>query len=863
MPAPEMTSAAWRLLLLAVALLGCWAVSPVQAHAVDARKCRTIREPQKAKVATEISFSQKRPEFVEVSQVTTIEVPNRSGGEVDDLILSPDAPDYRRALRCLLLGQSASRKINLNVWHPEWRSTDDQPVTHKGAVVVTYESWNLIRSAGMFEVGPWTVEAGPAGWKVTLHPPNALLKSSWQRIEIRPGGLQISDAPEAPEVSITENDSRVWSGYKPESGKAIYVDLTPPRIHAAEGSASWIRSLGVTSWWFCASAVIAASAWPLRRKIDLAKTVLQWAGVSAALGLTLLLLLRPSSGVNPWRAFIGIVSGFTLVLTARPWLPLRQGSDDPDTGLRNRKMVVVTSAGAAAATGLLVILAPHLLGLPDDLMPKARPPVTGIAGLALLDFCMLWLWLAAIAAWAWRFAREGKFGDFAGEGENPSAGEPEHPESSEGTQAAYLLRRAVVVGATLAVVSAVVVACCVLSFHVRWERADWMGDASSLLGIGYRGALSQQLARFAFLGPQWIYAYTWMLAGIALVALLHSKNRTGPETSLGPERVDLLLVTAVFAIVVAMRGITVPGRVAAVYGLWLPLNMVALYVVVKVGRRWSVLSRVDRKAEAPCVVAELSDAAKHDQLMEDSRRCRDLLLRLHLLNHAGAEGTERSDLEEQLDSLHHWQPVGCRHSCLPDPVSVVDVALSWGPQPRWWANALNAARWAAVFGILPSAVTAWYQLLRGGKHRSFTLDQLTGIPDVIGMFLTREISFAGAGLVLGALWRVLPGERGPMRALNLFVAWFLPIMVLAALTHADGLQEVGVQILSAILMLMVLTLTSMWMDTDTFRRERPYWTKRFSLLRSIYQMHGLSGQFAWLLTQLAAAAVIWQAIDLQ
>lgn len=846
-----MTSLAWRWLLLSIAMLECWAVAPIQAHAVDANKCPEIGKPDKISVDSEVSFSQKRPDFVEVLQVTTIKVPKQRGEGADDLTLSPHTSDYRHALHCLLLRRKESQKIR--GWHPEWRSVSHEPSTQKDAVVVKYESWNLIPAAvGTFEVGPWTVQVRPANWTATLHPPDALIKASWRRIEVHPGGLQISDTSE---VSSIEKDVRVWSGYKPASEKQVYVTITPPRDLAPQRS-SWISSLGVTSWWVCASIVIAASAWPLRRKMDVAKTALQWAGVSAALGLTLLLLLRPSPSVNPWRAFIGISSGFTLVLLARPWLPMKQGPDGHLGGWKNPKVVVVaTPPGVAALIGLLVILAPDLFGLPPELVPKAPPPTSGIVGLFLLDFSMLWLWLTAIVAWVWRFAREGKFGEPSGEGEH------EHPESSGRSQAEHRLRRIAAVAAALAVVAAAVVACRVFSFHMRWTRANWMGDASSLFGIDYSSALSRQLAELASTGPTWVYAQTWVLAGIALVAVLHSKSRSGPETSLGPEKVDLLLVTAVFAIVVALRTASFAGSVAAVYGLWLPLNMIALYAVVKVGRRWSVLSRVDRKTETHCVVAELSDPVKREKLLDDARSFRNLLNRLRLVDHGNAEESTRVDLEDRLHSLHRWRPTGCGYDCLPDPVSVVDVALSWGPHARWWGNALDAARWASIFGILPSLVTAWYEYAYGAKHWDYTLNLPTGIPDVVGAFLAREISFAGAGLVLGALWRVLPGERGPIRAFSLFIAWLVPVIVVAAVNRSIDLKELGLAIVNVILMLTVLTLTSMWVDTDTFSRERHYWTKRFGLMKSIYQVHGMSGQLAFLITQLAAAAGIWQAIS--
>ncbi|MEU8034756.1 DUF6185 family protein, partial [Streptomyces sp. NPDC049099] len=581
----------------------------------------------------------------------------------------------------------------------------------------------------------------------------------------------------------------------------------------------------------------------------LAKTALEWAAVTLSLGVTLLLLLRPSPGVNPWRAFIGISSGLALVLLARPWLPISQ---DDDSQRESKRRLVIVTTSAAAAVGMLVILAPHLVGLPPNLMPDAPPRVTGIGALALLDLSMLWLWLTAMVAWAWRFAREGK-----------SESEPEPVGPSDRSESKHPLRPLVAIGTALAVAAAVVVVCRVLSFRLGWERANWIGEASTLFGAEYRSTLSQQLAEFASIGPQWAFSYTWVLAGIALAALLHSSSGTeedGSRESLGPKNGDLVLVTAIFAIVVALRGAAFAGSSAAVYGFWLPLNMIVLYAMVKIAYRWSVLGRVEEKTGINCVAAFLSTPEGHLRLMEDARRCRDLLHRLHLVSQKPENDAAKHILEHQLHVLHHWRPAGCPRDCLPDPVSVVDVALSWGPGDRWRDNALIAARWAAIFGILPSMVTAWYENAYGAQHWTFTLNSPTGIPDTVGKFLTQEISFAGAGLVLGALWRVLPGERGPVRAFNLFLAWLIPIVVVAGLNLGVGRRELGLEILNVVLMLMVLTLTSMCVDTDTFSRERHYRTKRLSLLASIYQVHGLSGQIAFLLAQLATAVTIWHQI---
>ncbi|MFI9255119.1 DUF6185 family protein [Streptomyces sp. NPDC053069] len=857
-----MNSLVWRLIALTFVVLGWGAAQPAQAHAADMANCSEIRKAGKANFTSRLIFRRKNLEFVEVRQITSIELPEQKGQLADSLTLSSNALKYKQALHCLLPRSNQAPK-SIDEWHPEWRSINHQ-ITQKHPATLQYESWNLIHPGGEYEVGPWTVTAPSANdWSITLNPSSGSTNASWQTISIDPGGLEISDSPG---ISSIDKDTRVWRGHKPP----IFAKIAPPRDLTQSKRATFISSLGIASWWVSASIVLAASALPLARRDSgksddntertassaVACAALEWAVLSAALGLALLLVIQPSSpSKNVGRALLGICAGLTMVLLARPWLPLTQGPDDP-RGLVNRKRVVYGTSGAAAAVGLLVILSPHLVGLPPNLVPSTRPPTLGIAGLVLLDLSVLWLWLTAIAAWAWRFAREGRLG------ESPSETKPENPSPSNDGRPDYHLRHMVAVGAALAVVAAMVVLCRALIFEDRWKRANWMGEAAALFGTDHGSALSQQLADFASRGPQWAYAYTWALPGLALVALLHSNCRTKPET-LGPEGVDLVAVISIFAIVVALRGVKFPGNVAAVYGLWLPLNMVALYGVVKLMGRWSVLSRVDRKAGTHCVVAELSDRERHKQLLVEARRCRELLHRLHLIDHGHAEETTRPSLEKQLRFLHRWRPTQCGHDCLPDPVSVVDVALSWGPSPRWWGNALNAARWASIFGILPSMVLAWYQNAYGVKHWTYTLTLPTGIPDTIGTFIAVEISFAGAGLVLGALWRVLPGERGPTRALSLFVAWFVPIVVaavFAAFTQNLGTKELGEAVLRVILMLMVLTLTSMWMDTDTFSRERAYMTKRLRLLASIYELHGLSGQIAFLLIQAGAVVTIWRAV---
>ncbi|MGW7257556.1 DUF6185 family protein [Streptomyces sp. NPDC054834] len=847
MPASQMSSLAWRWLALVIATLGCCAAQPAQAHAADGVHCPG-QNPKMAHITSRLTFRDiGHYHAVEVQQATTIEMPEHQWRLENALTLGVNTPEYRNAVYCLLHRGGESWK-SFSEWYPDWPSKTSRVTKYKKGrdvlVKVEYDSWNLIHGSGEFEVGPWTVSAVPKkDWTVTLHRPSALSKEFWREATVVPGGLKISYAPE--EAIAKEDDSRAWSGRGPDNE----VRLVPPADVSPAPSRSVIfGSLGIVSWWVCASVVIALSAWPFIKSPDpqmataraVAFAVVQWAVVSAALGVTLLVPSSPlSSTLNQWRALVA--SSLALIVLAQLERPGR---------MKRRDVAVVCVA--TAVTGLALVMAPRLFSVTQNPTRNSSPPLYRIAEMAFIDVSMLWLWLAAMFAWSWRFAREGRSGVFSTSGDS---GLPGSPIGKKGERPA---RRFLAIAVLLVGVAVAVVACRVLSFERRWRRAE---NSGVLFGAAHRSALYQQFIEFVSSGPKWAYAYSWVLTGIALVALLRSSSRAKAEPSLGPERRNLLLVTSVFAIVVALRGVMLAGNAANFYGLWLPLNMVSVYALVKVGGRWSVLGRVERNAKnANCVAAELSTPTGHQRLMEDARRCRDLLHRLQLVDQGHAEGATRRILENKLHALHHWRPRGCRYDCLPDPVSVVDVALSWGPCQHWWDNALKAARWASLFGILPSMVTAWYENAYGKKHWVFTLDRPTGIPDTVGKFLTQEISFAGAGLVLGALWRVLPGEHGPVRALTLFFAWLAPVGLLALYQVGKHTTELGLTLLNIVLMLMVLTLTSMWIDTDTFSHERHYWTRRLKLLASIYQVHGLSGQMAYLLAQAAAAVGIWQAV---
>ncbi|MGY0021239.1 DUF6185 family protein [Streptomyces sp. YJ-C3] len=216
----------------------------------------------------------------------------------------------------------------------------------------------------------------------------------------------------------------------------------------------------------------------------------------------------------------------------------------------------------------------------------------------------------------------------------------------------------------------------------------------------------------------------------------------------------------------------------------------------------------------------------------------------------------RRALEKRLSGLYRWRSSAGGRDRLPRHVSVVDAALSLGPGATWWENGVKAAQLTQPVALPLSAVLVWTQQLRGESLTSTLHDRL-GLPDVALQFLLWQVGYAAAGLVLGALWQQLPGRHGPMKAFVLTLAYAVPAGLFSLGNWALGEEQAGLA-LALTAMLLILTVTSILMDLETFRDERHYWRSRFALLLSVYQMRFVSIQLAWLLAQAAAIATIWQ-----
>ncbi|MEU2713685.1 DUF6185 family protein [Streptomyces sp. NPDC007205] len=850
----------WRLLLLMVLAVMWWAAPSAAARQNNTDTCWG-NQIEASSVDARIRFDQHSKNYLKIYSYMTVSAPLDKWPAARQLTFSEDSAEYQRAMRCLLRGSDKTLR-------QEWRPHDPVVTADSRRVTVQYDSFAWIKDYSPIRLGPWQISRDHQRmWWIHLRPPT-LQNAHWQTVKAEMGGIYFNDRSRL--ASSSDENTLVWRNQRPDH-VTFEIDLPWQRYwQLSYGQSIWSK-VGVAFWWVSASVVIALAARSTLRKRSTATAgppdptaqgvaadgagddspagaMLQWALLSAAFALMLLLFIPQPPISAQWRAFVCVAAGLALVLIARPWysgapVPALDGAAD-DTGTayghrRRQRHAVVGVASAVAAIGLLVLVAPAMFGLPGTLVSKAEPSVSGDVGYVLMGMATVWLWLAAMAAWAWRFAREGAL----------------LPASWSRTWNNAPVRCVIVVSALLAAVAGGLVGCFWWVNDNQWGRATWLTDQNAVP----RDYISKSRANFSFTDLAWIFTYSWVLTGVALLALLHFRVRTKRTQTdhkqekpvLGPTGPDLLLVAAVFVFTVGLRGATFTGTNAQ-YGVWLILNMGSLLAVLAAGRQWSVLSQM---GGAFCA-KKLRSRKRRAEVMAKAHEYRNINHQLQLLDQGRAGVDTREQLEGRLRALRQWLVDKCDDRNPPDYLSVLDVALAWGPKDDWWSNGVHAARVAFCFGV-PASGALLYLYAKDPWNWIQLSFEPTAIPALVANFLAYQVAWAAAGFVLGALWRLLPGHHSPARAWSLTFSYAVPACLFLLLNKFTGVDFHDLLFYS-VLMLLILTLTSIWMDTSTFSAERLYWPRRFALLLSIYQLRGLSTQVAWILVQIGAAAVIWQ-----
>lgn len=350
--------------------------------------------------------------------------------------------------------------------------------------------------------------------------------------------------------------------------------------------------------------------------------------------------------------------------------------------------------------------------------------------------------------------------------------------------------------------------------------------------------LADETFWFAVYGQDWLLAYTWVLTGLAILGALKASSgtRSGalPGTASGApppdsplaRRPERLLVLVFFPVVIGLD----PGwyvNNTAVVWIWLFVHMAALRLMTGTGTGRTVLGLPLDGTEEP--LRATATPALRDLLLERARRYREIHATLRRLDQGQSDDTavERRSLERELSGLHDWEDRQGTPRRLPARISVVDAALALGPKDTWWANGKRGAVLATLFGLPATLLTTWASHIRGDGWTT-ALHYGFGLPDILLAFLYWQFGWTGAGFLLGALWRVLPGRRGAGKALPVAGAFALPIALDALARRAMDESQDNLALYAAT-MLLVLTCTGIAMDLETFRGEGRYWQSRLGL----------------------------------
>ncbi|MGW6902929.1 DUF6185 family protein [Streptomyces sp. NPDC054940] len=821
-----------------------------------------------ARVSTRVQLRHDDRTYTKIETSLTVDVPAR-WEFAKDLLRSRESRKYINAMACLTRPEPGQQEPRWSEWRPR-----SPVVTVKGGrVKVVYEahSWvNQYRSN--IHVGIWRVRAGAEIWTVTLAPPPALAGSFWDRITVDPGPPGVERA--TPSTVEKEGASGlVWRPIetKARSAPTVTVSIRPSwqRAWAAQDdrlTAVGLDLLGGLLWMVTISGLLLRAVILYRKRSPLPPARL----------LPLARQKRVLRNLEQWA--VTVVAVFVLSHAdglIRRYDERRSGEWWLDDALLRGHVFALAAAAlllSFAKPPWRIWLAGALLMLPP-LATMTWPDAFGLCGscdgewwaasdLALVaqttaSCCLLALTVLGFVAVAWRLAVDAEL--------LPKSRRPVPPGAPRRDRELQLR----VAGPAVVVWTLVVAVPYALTEERNWQRASWLSDrwerlqlsehlqGSDLYGPRHLNDFVWEAVWSASDGQEWILNYTWILTGVAVLAVLRTW-RDSRSSRLSPfdDPADRLLFLAFFPLAVSIGGGYLGNTLPE--ALWIPLYMLALYMAVAHLRRHAVL-------EQPFAVSggSLADGAgpgARTALLNKSRIYRETHAELRRLDQGltGDKPPERARLERALDRLHDWPTSRrwARVDRLPAQVSVVDAALALGPKDNWWDNGVRGARFALIPGLPAAALGAWSEAVRGEAWQD-TLMDLFGLPGMMLRIVWWVSTWVGAGFVLGALWRVLPGRRGAVKALPVAFAFALPVGLDALLRWftREGTANLALYVVT---MLLVLTVTGIALDLDTFRTERRYWQSRLGLLLSVYQMRYYSLQVAYLVGQVIAVISIWK-----
>ncbi|MEU4407536.1 DUF6185 family protein [Streptosporangium sp. NPDC023963] len=286
----------------------------------------------------------------------------------------------------------------------------------------------------------------------------------------------------------------------------------------------------------------------------------------------------------------------------------------------------------------------------------------------------------------------------------------------------------------------------------------------------------------------------WVLPIIALAAVLRKRASLAEPDLNGPDRRAVIWIFCVSTL-------TWEIYVASV---WLPLSILVaapvLSITLQETRRWAVLRQPE--PERATVV----------------RAGRQALMDLRTMA-SGGYGTVRA----------------------------------YGPYKDAGRNALFGGRVALALGVLPTVWFTWLDISsqRGDLDDGWALAVIT----ITGLIIGELVVWFMAGFVLGLLWRELPGQISPWKALPLVLAYGAGVLAQVLVDWALGQGPAWWALQRSLFVWAILTIVGFGIELRTWRQIRPI--PRLALF------YGYQGRFPWMRTlapQILATAFLVYAV---
>ncbi|MEU7883902.1 DUF6185 family protein [Microbispora bryophytorum] len=710
------------------------------------------------------------------------------------LLSNPSTAGYRSAMRCLF--NPPGGEVNRS-W--EDRLTTPEVKVDNSNITVTDDVDTFINNPGS-ATGPWRTALRPNGWTLGIVAPVALRRAMWSEVSVVVGSAWRYWVNILPAEATV--DSLVWKNIAGVDNRWLF-ELQP------DWQASMVGALSIypgSTWSTC----VAQLSYTI---------VLIWA----------LFVVRRAGAENRWLA------EYPLRAAKHNRAAYLRASTRRATRLVTVQLAVVIAIAIDAATYDSWMHGP-ILGF--------QPSLDGWGSVYWLVDMLFWGAAISTIAWACRLRAYkllvvvtmgciiGSFGPLVGDNHQAAFG------------TAYLV---------MLIIGMAVLNVFRLVRHpfdkgkYRTPMWVWLGGiafatASLALFINRHahriplwGWLEENIRPFESISENLVW-YPWAFGGlltdlmglviiVTVIAQLHARTAIdGPRL---PGR-DLALVVWVFAAATT-------NWQDYVGGVWLPITVVLagsiFWMALTLSRRWAPLNRpVLRAAQEQLPGGGLKG---YKWLIEEARK------------------SYRSSKDVRADARSGTQAVEPAAS---EDAYHVQLAFALGPYSDPWRTARFAMMVTGVIGIVPGAWFMWMEF--SNSYWTYAGGQEFGGVRIPTVLLGEVLFWLVPGLLLGLLWRHLPGRAGAIKVLPIAASYVFSALGHLLISRVVGQDPVIWTVQRSLLLWGVLSITAITIDFKTLRLLEYESTGMRYDLATLYGISGWPARLSGLVPQIAAIALL-------